>query len=359
MGYDFVVVGAGMFGCSLARTLTDRGKKCLVVDKNDWIGGACETRKIEGVWVHMHGPHVFHTDDERIWDWIQKFGKFRQFTLRTKSFYKGKFYSLPPNLMTFHQFWGVSTPEEARLKLADVCVPCEKPETIEEAALAAVGPEIYDVLVKGYTTKQWGRQPKDLPANIFSRLPVNLTFQDDYFPGHFTGIPLEGYTVLLTRMLEGIEVKLGCDFLQSRADLERQGRVIYSGRMDEYFDYRLGQLEFRTCRFEMKVIDGDFQGNPIVNYPDAAVPFTRIVEYKHFLNPGNARSPIITEYPEECGRDGMPYYPINDAKNQGLCDKYRAIPTSTIFAGRLGKYRYHDMHQVIAQAWMLAERLTA
>lgn len=355
--YDFVVVGAGLFGATLSRELTDRGMKVLVVDKADHVGGACFTEEVEGVVVHRYGPHVFHTNDSRIWAYVNRFAEFRQFMVRTKALYQGAVYSLPFNLMTFQQLWGVSTPAEAKKKLEAVRIPIEHPATIEEWALSQLGEEIYSKFIRDYTKKQWGRDAGMLPAAILKRLPFRLTFDDNYFDDKYQGVPVGGYTPFFLRMLEGIEVKLECDYLENRSELDRLGKVVYSGRVDALFDYSLGELEFRTCRFDTKILDGDYQGNPVIHYVEPQDAFTRVVEHKHFEKPSSVRSPVTWEYPEECGRGGKPFYPINDTKNQALYERYAAIPSPIVLGGRLGKYRYVDMHQVIAQAWAMSEKL--
>lgn len=358
MSYDAVIVGAGMFGSALARTLTDRGKKVLVVDRRPHIGGMCFTEDLEGVVFHKYGPHVFHTNRDDVWAFVNKFAEFRQFMVRTKAVYQKKIYSLPFNLMFFHQLWGVMTPDEVKKALASVCIPIENPKSIEEWALSRLGPEIYEKFIYHYSKKQWGREPKDLPAAILQRLPIRTTFDDNYFTDRWQGIPTNGYTQMFERMLAGIEVRLGCDFLDDREALEKaSGQVVYSGRVDRFFDYRYGALEFRSCRFETKTFDGDYQGNATFHYVGPEHPYTRVVEHKHFERPTALRSPVTWEYPFECGKQDDPLYPVNDLKNNALYEKYRAIPTKVIFAGRLGSFRYFDMCEVITQAWKLAALL--
>lgn len=358
MSYDFIVVGAGLFGATLARELTDRGKKVLVVEKSGHLGGACYTEILEGVTVHRYGPHVFHTSDPEIWLYVQRFADWKPFMVRTKAIYGEKLFTLPFTLMTFNELWGVRTPYEAAKKLKEVCLKIENPKSIEQWALTKLGPEIYEKFIAGYTRKQWGRDPKDLPAAILKRLPIRLTMDDNYFSDRYQGIPAGGYTPMFERMLEGIDVKLNCDYLEHRAEFEGHGTVIYSGRVDAFFDYIYGPLEFRTARFDTKVVAGDFQGNPVIHYVEESYSFTRVVEHKHFETPNAERSPVTFEHPEECDRSGKPFYPINDEKNDLLYQKYMALKTGVIFGGRLGKYRYLDMHQVIGQAWALAAKLT-
>jgi UDP-galactopyranose mutase len=357
MAYDVVIVGAGMFGASLARTLTDRGRKVLVVEKRPHVGGMCHTEIREGIVFHVYGPHVFHTNDEKIWNHVNRFAYFIPYTTRTKAVARGKLWSLPVNLMTLYQLWGVRTPRDAQAKLDSVRIPIKSPANLEEWVLSAYGEEIYETFFRGYTKKQWGRDPEQLPAAIAQRLPLRTTFEDNYFTDRYQGIPFGGYTNFFQRLLQGIEVRLGCEFQSDRQALERLGRIVYSGRIDEYFDYRYGDLSFRSCRFDTESLAGDFQGNAVVNYCDEEIPWTRIVEHKHFTNPRHERTLVTREYPFECGRRETPLYPVNDRTNAVLYERYTAIPTSTVFAGRLGSYRYFDMCEVIAQAWTLADRL--
>lgn len=359
MGYDYVVVGAGMFGAAFARTMADRGRKVLLVEKNDFVGGACYTESVGGVHVHRFGPHIFHTDSLKIWEWVQRFGAFKPFTLRSKAKYQGKVYSLPFNLSTFSQLWGVTTPAEAeeRLKAERVRIP--NPRTVEEWALSQLGREVYEKLVRGYTLKQWGRDPAKLSSLILKRLPIRTTFNDNYFSDTYQGVPVEGFTALFHRMLEGIEVRLSCDFFDDRESLERMGRVVYSGRLDRLFDYRFDPLEFRTLRFETKIVRGDYQGVGLVYHTEAEVPHTRTLEHKHLGFVTTEDSPVSWEYSAEGGLKDEPLYPINDARNNELAKKYLACQTDAVIGGRQGTYKYMDMDQVIAQAIMLADRLVA
>lgn len=357
MAYDYVVVGAGLFGSSFARAVTDLGKKVLVLDKRQHIGGMCFTERVDGVLVHAYGPHIFHTDSDKIWKWITRFAEFYSFMVRTKAIHQGKIYTLPFNLMTFHQLWGVTTPEEARKKLDSVRIPIQNPGSIEEWALSQFGPEIYEKFILDYTRKQWGRDPKNLPLSTLKRLPVRLTFDDNYFNDKYQGLPVGGYTEMFGRMLDGIEVRLGVDFFEDQPMFERLGQVIYSGRVDQFFNYVFGDLDFRSCKFDTKSMDGDYQGNPIIHYSEAAYPWTRVTEHKHLENPSLPRTLVTWEYPFECDRLSTPFYPVNDAKNMTLYDRYRQLPTKVIFGGRLGSYRYRDMHHVIGEALALADRL--
>lgn len=353
--YDAVIVGAGMFGSSFARLMTDAGKKVLVVEKRDHSGGMCHTDIRDGIVFHRYGPHVFHTNDPEIWAFVKRFSRWIPYTTRTKAMALGRLWSFPVNLMTLHQLWGVTTPAEAERKLREVRLPITDPSNLEDWVLATYGREIYETFYLGYTRKQWGRDPRSLPTAIARRLPLRTTFEDAYFSDRFEAVPEGGYAPFFDRMLSGIEVRLGCDYLRERETLDRLGRVVvYSGRIDEFFKFDAGLLDFRTCRFETEAGHGDFQGNAVVNYCDVNVPWTRIVEHKHFYGPRVPTTLVTREYPEECAHGGLPLYPINDLKNSALYKQYALRKTSAIFAGRLGSYRYFDMGEVIAQARKLA-----
>lgn len=358
MAYDYVVVGAGLFGSTFARAAADQGKKVLLIDKRAHIGGMCYTERVNGILLHAYGPHVFHTDSEKIWKWITRFSEFYSFMVRTKALHQGKIYTLPFNLMTFHQLWGITTPAAAKKKLEAVRVPIENPTSLEEWALSQFGTEIYEKLILDYTKKQWGRDPKNLPASILKRLPVRLTFDDNYFDDKYQGLPVGGYTELFHRMLDGIEVRLGVDFFEDQQTFERMGQVIYSGRVDQFFNYCFGDLEFRSCQFDTKTLDGDYQGNPVIHYTEARYPWTRVIEHKHFENPTVGHTLVTWERPFECDRISMPLYPVNDKKNMTLYDRYRQLTTKVVFGGRLGSYRYRDMHHVIGEALALADSLS-
>jgi UDP-galactopyranose mutase len=358
MAYDFVVVGAGMFGAAFARMATDRGRKVLVVERKNNLGGACHSSKVGEVHVHRYGPHIFHTDNRGIWSWIQRFGEFRPFTLRSKARHQDRIYSLPFNLATFNQLWGVTTPEEARRRLDKERLPIPEPRNLEEWALSRLGLEIYEKLVYGYTKKQWGREPRHLPPLILKRLPIRLTYDDNYFDDAYQGMPVEGYAALFERMLDGIEVRLGCDYLTERAALDRMGKVVYSGRADELHGFRYGSLAFRSLRFETRAVEGDYQGVGLVYHTDADVPFTRTVEHQHLGFVRVDHGPVSWEYPFECGPSDDAFYPVNDGENDARAQKYLAEPTNTVIGGRQGTYKYLDMHQVIAQARKLCDELT-
>jgi UDP-galactopyranose mutase len=355
--YDFVVVGAGMAGAVFAREMADRGKKVLVLDKADTIGGTCASKEIEGIHVHLHGPHVFHTSDLRIWKYIHRFADFMTFNLRMKSMSRGKLYSFPVNLMTLYQLWGVRTPEEAKRKLESECVKIENPRNLEEWALSQMGRELYETFFYGYTVKQWGRDPKTLPAAIIRRIPLRVNYNDNHFFTPYQGQPVGGYTRMFEKILEGIEVRLGVDYFDDAASFQKLGRVVYTGRIDRFFDYHFGALDFRTVRFENERHEGDFQGCPVVTYPDLDVPFTRITEHKHFEMLEIGHTFISREFSEEATQKSHPYYPVIDEKNSALVRRYLEIPTKTIFLGRAARYQYLDMDQAIAQALATVERV--
>lgn len=350
--FDYLIVGSGIFGSVCARELTDLGYKCLVLEKRDHIGGNCYTENIDGINVHRYGPHIFHTSDKKVWDYINRFADFNNFSYRPKVNYKGKLYSFPINLMTLYQVYGVTTPDEAFRKLEDIKVSIENPKNLEEWILSQVGPELYNMFVKGYTKKQWKRDPKDLPASIIRRLPIRLSFDDNYFEDTYSGIPIGGYTQIFENLLKGIEVKLNTDYFENREYFDSIGKkIIYTGPIDKFYSYEYGKLDYRSLRFETVSLNmSDYQGVACVNYTDEEVPFTRIVEHKHFEF-GKQKNTVITfEYPESSGE---PYYPINDNKNNEIYKKYKNLmgkETKYIFGGRLADYKYYDMHQVIASA---------
>jgi len=357
--YDYLIVGAGLFGATCARQARDAGKRCLVIDKSLHIAGHCYTEKIEGINVHRYGPHIFHTDSLRIWQFVQRFADFNSFTYRPRVSYRGRIFSFPINLMTLNQLWGVNTPAEARARLEAARLPLGSGTDLKSWLLSQVGREIYEAFFEGYTIKQWGRDPSVLPSSIVSRIPIRLTFDDNYFTHRYQGIPVGGYTLMVSRMLEGIEVRLGCDYFKSAVELNRQARkTVYTGAIDRFFEYCYGALEYRSLRFETEVLEGDFQGVACVNYTDAAIPYTRIVEHKHFERPEAPMTVITREYPDAFNRENAPFYPINDPANNEIYRKYQNLADSseTLFGGRLATYKYYDMHQVIAQALALAER---
>ncbi|MCR5777331.1 MAG: UDP-galactopyranose mutase [Lachnospiraceae bacterium] len=361
--YDYLIVGAGLYGAVCARQLTDAGKKVLVIDKRSHIAGNVYTKKMEGINVHIYGAHIFHTNNKSVWDYVNRFSVFNRFTNSPVANYKGELYSLPFNMYTFNKMWGVVTPEEATAKIEEQrkAAGIENPQNLEEQAISLVGTDIYEKLIKGYTQKQWGRPCVDLPAFIIKRLPVRLTFDNNYFNALYQGIPVGGYTKMVEAMLYGIEVKLDTDYFVNKAELDSQAeKVIYTGPIDAYFDYKLGNLEYRSVRFETEVLDKpNFQGNAAVNYTDAETPWTRIIEHKWFEfgkdEDGNdlPKTVISREYSSEWKLGDEPYYPVNDEKNGKLYADYKALAdkeAKVIFGGRLGEYKYYDMDQVIAVA---------
>lgn len=363
--YDYLVVGAGLAGVVFARFMTDIGKKCLVIDRREHIAGNIYSEQIEGIEVHKYGPHIFHTDNEKIWEFVNQFISFNHFIYSPLANYKGELYNLPFNMNTFHELWGVRTPLEARerIELQKKESGIKTPFNLEEQAIMLVGRDIYEKLVKGYTEKQWGRPCKELPAFIIKRLPVRFTFDNNYFNHPYQGIPIGGYTKMVEKILEGIEVRLGTDYLAERAAFKGLAKkIVYTGPIDEYFDFCFGELEYRSLRFETKTLDTDnYQGVAGMNYTDAETPYTRIIEHKHFeFGKGNPRKTVITrEYSERWENGKEPYYPVNDEKNIRIYEKYQKESEkdrNIIFAGRLGKYQYYDMDKVITDALKIAER---
>jgi UDP-galactopyranose mutase len=353
--YDFLIVGAGLFGAVFAREMTDKGKSCLVIDRRPHIAGNCFTRNVNGISVHEYGPHIFHTQDEGIWRYVNRFARFHPYIHRSKVFNAGRLFSFPVNLATLHQLWGVLTPEEAEQKLAAVREDIPDPKNLEDWALSQVGREIYETFIEGYTRKQWNKDPKELPASILKRIPIRLSFNDNYFDDRFQGIPVGGYTGMVSNMLEGVEVRLDADYFQQRPYWNSlASRVVFTGCIDEFFDYADGELEYRSLRFETSVLEKrDAQGTAIVNYSERHVPFTRIVEHKHFEFGTQPTTVVTKEFPKTWSRGDTPYYPINDARNEAVLRKYQQRAKSSphvIFGGRLGEYRYYDMHQVVGSA---------
>ncbi len=355
--FDYLIVGAGLWGCVFAREATDRGKKCLVVDRREHIGGNTYCENIEGINVHKYGAHIFHTNDKEIWEYVNSFVEFNRYTNSPVAHYKGALFNLPFNMNTFYQLWKVKTPEAARAKIAEQVKEANisEPRNLEEQAISLVGTDIYEKLIKGYTEKQWGRKATELPAFIIKRLPVRFTFDNNYFNDRYQGIPIGGYNKLSEGLLEGSEVRLSVDYFSQRDPLHALAdTVVYTGKIDEYFDYRFGALEYRSLRFDHQVLDTDnYQGNAVVNYTEAEIPFTRIIEHKHFEFGTQPKTVITHEYPQEWAAGAEPYYPVNDTKNDTLFRQYKALAeqeNGVIFGGRLAEYRYYDMHQVIGSA---------
>ncbi len=367
--YDYLIAGAGLFGAVFAREAADAGKKVLVIDRRPHIGGNVYTRKMEGIHVHVYGAHIFHTNNKEVWDYVNRFAVFNRFTNSPVANYHGELYSLPFNMYTFNRMWGVITPQEAEEKIRQQreAAGIKEPRNLEEQAISLVGTDIYEKLVKGYTQKQWGRPCDQLPAFIIRRLPVRFTFDNNYFNALYQGIPMGGYTRMVEHMLEGIEVRTGTDYLTDRENLRKLAdQVVFTGPIDEYFGYCLGNLQYRSVRFETEILDTEnFQGNAAVNYTDAETPWTRIIEHKWFEfgkdDEGNQqpKTVISREYSSEWKPGDEPYYPVNDEKNSALYAKYRELAgkeDKVIFGGRLGEYRYYDMDAVIAAALDLSRR---
>ena len=355
--YDYLIVGAGLYGAVCAREAVKAGKKVLVIDKRPNIAGNVYTEEIEGINVHVYGAHIFHTNNKTVWDYVNQFAEFNRFTNSPVANYKGELYSLPFNMYTFNKMWGVVTPEEAAAKIEEQrsAAGITEPKNLEEQAISLVGTDIYEKLVKGYTEKQWGRDCKDLPAFIIKRLPVRFTFDNNYFNALYQGIPMGGYTKMVANMLSGIEVRLNVDYLANKAELDALAdKVIYTGPIDAYFDYKLGNLEYRSVRFETEVLDKpNFQGNAAVNYTDRETPWTRIIEHKWFEFGDQPKTVISREYSSEWKPGDEPYYPVNDQRNGELYQQYKALADAeekVIFGGRLGEYKYYDMDAVIASA---------
>ncbi|CAM3031307.1 UDP-galactopyranose mutase [Vibrio mytili] len=358
MKYDYLIVGAGLFGAVCANELTKLGRSVLVIDRRQHIGGNVYTEDNDGIQVHKYGAHIFHTNDKAIWDYVNELVEFNRFTNSPLANYKGKLYNLPFNMNTFYQLWGVTTPAEAEEKLCEQRAEMadKTPTNLEEQAISLVGRDIYEALIKGYTEKQWGRDCSELPAFIIRRLPVRLTYDNNYFSDRYQGVPIGGYTKLIEKMLEKAEVQLGVDFLSDKNHFQSMAdKVIYTGPIDEYFDNQLGRLEYRSLRFENDRMDtANFQGNAVVNYTERTIPYTRIIEHKHFDPVETAHTIITKEYPSEWKPGDEPYYPVNDEKNMALFKQYRQLAKeeseNVIFGGRLAEYKYYDMHQVIRSA---------
>ena len=367
--YDYLIVGAGLFGSIFARQATDAGKKVLVIDKRPNIAGNVYTEDIEKIHVHKYGAHIFHTNNKEVWEYVTKFAEFNRFTNSPVANYKGELYSLPFNMYTFNKMWNVITPQEAAAKIEEQRKEAgiTEPQNLEEQAISLVGKDIYEKLIKGYTEKQWGRDCKDLPSFIIKRLPVRLTFDNNYFNALYQGIPVGGYTKMVANMLDGIEVRLNTDYLENKDELDKLAeKVVYTGAIDAYFDYKLGALEYRSVRFDTEVLDTpNFQGNAAVNYTDRETPWTRIIEHKWFEfgkdDEGNdiPKTVISREYSSEWKVGDEPYYPVNDEKNGKLYQEYKKLAEdekNVIFGGRLGEYKYYDMDAVSASALGLCEK---
>ena len=354
--YDYLIVGSGLFGATFANLAKSSGKTCLILEKRNHIGGNVYTENMDGINVHMYGPHIFHTSNKQIWDYVNKFVEFNSFINRPKVNHKSKIYSFPINLFTLYQLWGVSTPTEAREKLASVRVPIKNPVNLEEWILSEVGEEIYQTFIYGYTKKQWGTDPKNLPTFIIKRLPIRLNFDDNYFTDTYQGIPIGGYTKLIKNMLTDTPVEINVDFNKDKEYwISKAKTIIYTGAIDELLNYNLGTLDYRSLKFDHKKFDvDDYQGNAIVNYTEEHIPYTRIIEHKHFENVSVNSTIITKEMPDTWSFNKEKYYPINNERNNNLYDKYNELTKKEypnfMLGGRLACYKYFDMHQVIGQA---------
>ena len=362
MKYDYLIVGAGLFGAVFARQATDAGKKVLVIDKRPHIAGNIYTESIEDIPVHKYGAHIFHTNDKRVWQYVNRFAEFNRYTNSPVANYNGELYSLPFNMLTFNKMWGVITPQEAKAKIEEqrVTSGITEPKNLEEQAISLVGTDIYEKLIKGYTQKQWGRPCNELPSFIIKRLPVRFTYDNNYFNALYQGIPIDGYTSMVEKMLDGIEVKLNTDYFEDKDNLNKiANKIVYTGAIDAYFNYCYGTLSYRSVRFETEVLDVDnYQGNAVINYTDEKTPYTRIIEHKHFVFGTQEKTVISKEYSQEWTLGIEPYYPVNDDTNNALYQKYKSLAekeTKVIFGGRLGQYRYYDMDATILAALEVAE----
>ncbi|MGM9593951.1 MAG: UDP-galactopyranose mutase [Candidatus Onthomonas sp.] len=364
--YDFLIVGAGLYGAVFAQEAKKAGKTCLVIDKRDHIAGNIYTKEVEGIAVHQYGAHIFHTNNKEVWNYVNQFAEFNRYTNSPVANYHGELYNLPFNMNTFNKMWGVVTPAQAKAKIEEQKREANitEPKNLEEQAISLAGRDIYEKLVRGYTEKQWGRPCTELPAFIIQRLPLRFTFDNNYFNALYQGIPVEGYTALVENLLEGTEVRLGVDYLADKEHLDALAQsVVYTGPIDAYFGFRLGYLEYRSVRFETEVLDMDnFQGNAVVNYTDRQTPYTRIIEHKHFVFGTQPKTVISREYSSEWKPGDEPYYPVNDAKNGALYRQYKALAdgeANVIFGGRLGEYKYYDMDKVIESALAKAREVLA
>lgn len=367
--YDYLIVGAGLFGAVFAREMKRQGKKCLVIDKRDHIAGNIYTREMDGIQIHEYGAHIFHTSKERVWEYINQFAEFNNYINSPVAVYEDELYNLPFNMNTFSKMWNIKTPAQAKEKIADQIKKSGimEPKNLEEQAISLVGTDVYNKLIKGYTEKQWGRDCKELPAFIIKRLPLRFTYNNNYFNDLYQGIPKGGYSKIVEKMLAGIEVRTGIEYKSYIKENAASGscadtfdKVLFTGMIDEYFDYKLGELEYRSLRFETEFLEDqdNYQGNAVVNYTKGDVPYTRIIEHKHFEFGTGSNTIITREYPAEWKKGDDPYYPVNDDKNNELFEKYQKLAvneTKVLFGGRLGQYKYYDMDKVIEAALEMAE----
>ncbi|WP_396210669.1 UDP-galactopyranose mutase [Flavobacterium sp.] len=355
--FDYLIVGSGLFGAVFAHEAMRKGKKCLVIDKRKHPGGNVYCEQVDGINVHKYGAHIFHTNDKEIWEYVNQFVEFNRYTNSPVAFYKDEVYNLPFNMNTFQQLWGIKTPEEAKNKITEQVIASgiKEPKNLEEQAISLVGTDIYEKLIKGYTEKQWGRKATELPTFIIKRLPVRFTYDNNYFNDRYQGIPIGGYNKLIDGLLDGIEVRLQVDFFSQREELTKLAdKIVFTGKIDEFYNYQFGNLEYRSLKFENKTLDqSNFQGNAVINYTDSKIPYTRIIEHKHFEFGTQNKTIITYEYPDEWSQGKESYYPINDSRNNAIYSQYKSLSekeTKVIFGGRLAEYKYYDMHQIIASA---------
>ncbi|MEY2923327.1 MAG: UDP-galactopyranose mutase [Bacteroidota bacterium] len=355
--YDYLIVGSGLFGAVFAHEAKKKGKKCLIIDKRNHQGGNVYCEQIEEINVHKYGAHIFHTNDKEIWEYVNQFVEFNRYTNSPVAFYKDEVYNLPFNMNTFQQLWGVKTPEEAKNKIEEQVKASgiKDPKNLEEQAISLVGFDIYEKLIKGYTEKQWGRKATELPAFIIKRLPVRFTYDNNYFNDKYQGIPIGGYNKLIEGLLDGIEVRLEVDFFAHREELTKLAdKIVFTGKIDEYYNNQFGSLEYRSLKFDTKTLDqSNFQGNAVINYTESKIPYTRIIEHKHFEFGTQKKTVVTYEYPDEWSLGKESYYPVNDDKNNAIYNQYKSLSekdTNVIFGGRLAEYKYYDMHQIIGSA---------
>jgi len=362
--YDYLIVGAGLFGAVFANEAKKNGKKCLVIDKRNHIAGNIYTKEVEGIRVHQYGAHIFHTDNKRVWNYVNDLTEFNRYTNSPIANYNGEIYNLPFNMNTFHQLWGVTTPAEAKEKIDQQrkMYAVKNPQNLEEQAISLIGMDVYQKLIKGYTQKQWGREATELPAFIIKRLPVRYIYDNNYFNDAYQGIPIGGYTKIVEKLLEGVEVRLQTDYLKDRANLDMLAdKIVFTGMIDEYFHRVYGNLEYRSLRFETELLDEEnYQGNAVVNYTDYETPYTRIIEHKFFEFGTQEKTVITKEYPADWNPGDEPYYPVNDEKNTALYERYKELAAKekkVIFGGRLAQYKYYDMDDVIESALNITDEI--
>ena len=360
--YDYLIVGAGLSGAIFAYEANKRGKKVKVIDKREHIGGNIYCQSVEGINVHKYGAHIFHTSNKKVWEYVNQFAEFNNYINSPIANYQGHLYNLPFNMNTFYALWGTKTPQEVKDKIAEQTTHMQdvEPKNLEEQAIKLIGMDVYEKLIKGYTEKQWGRSATELPPFIIKRLPVRLTYDNNYFNDRYQGIPIGGYNVIIEKLLEGIEVELNTDFFTDRENLEASAtKIVFTGMIDQFFDYKFGELEYRSLRFEHEILDQEnYQGNAVVNYTERDIPYTRIIEHKHFEFGTQAKTVITREYPADWKRGDEPYYPINDAKNNAIYEQYLAEAEKNgrvIFCGRLADYKYYDMHVTVERALDVVE----